>query len=167
MTLEEYTSYDGLGLAKLVAQKDAASYEEGKRYTVVDLLAALAHQNTVSRQVGTFFETVDLLLTPTTAQIARPLGELNQNRAGNDPDRMDPSGLFILSVHAGVQHHRPAGDQRASALHKIWRSCRGTVCWSHGRRSDAASVCCSAGTGSPLEKQTAESPCRVRGRLKV
>jgi amidase len=62
-----------------------ASYEEGKRYTVVDLLGALALQNTVSRQVGAFFETVDLLLTPTTAQIARPLGELNQNRAGMTP----------------------------------------------------------------------------------
>ena len=62
-----------------------ASYEEGKRYTVVDLIGALGHQNTVCRQVSAFFETVDLLLTPTTAQVAPPLGEINQNRAGMTP----------------------------------------------------------------------------------
>ena len=62
-----------------------ASYEEGKRYSVIDLLNALGVQNTVSRQVGAFFETADVLVTPTTAQLPRPLGEIDQDRAGMTP----------------------------------------------------------------------------------
>ena len=59
-----------------------ACYEDGKRYTAVDLLNAMAHGNTVSRQIGAFFDRVDLLVTPTIARVPAPLGELDQNRAG-------------------------------------------------------------------------------------
>ena len=59
-----------------------ASYEDGKRYSAADLLGAMAHCNLVSRQVGAFFENVDLLVTPTIARLPAPLGELNQNREG-------------------------------------------------------------------------------------
>ena len=59
-----------------------AVYEDGKRYSAVDLHRALAHQNLVSRQVGAFFQTTDLLLTPTIARPPAPLGELDQNRRG-------------------------------------------------------------------------------------
>ena len=59
-----------------------ACYEDGKRYTAVDLLSAMAHGNTVSRQIGAFFDRVDLLVTPTIARVPAPLGELDQNRAG-------------------------------------------------------------------------------------
>jgi amidase len=59
-----------------------ACYEDGKRYTAVDLLNAMSHGNTVSRQVGAFFDRVDLLVTPTIARVPAVLGELDQNRAG-------------------------------------------------------------------------------------
>jgi amidase len=59
-----------------------ACYEDGKRYTAVDLLNAMAHGNALSRDVGRFFETVDVLVTPTIARLPAPLGELNQDRKG-------------------------------------------------------------------------------------
>jgi amidase len=59
-----------------------ACYEDGKRYTAVDLLNSMAHGNLLSRQVGTFFQNVDVLVTPTIARPPAPLGELNQNRTG-------------------------------------------------------------------------------------
>jgi amidase len=59
-----------------------ACYEDGKRFSAVDLLNAMAHGNLVSRQVGKFFEGVDVFVTPTIARAPAPLGELDQNRAG-------------------------------------------------------------------------------------
>lgn len=59
-----------------------ACYEDGKRYSAVDLLNAMAHGNLISRQIGAFFQNVDALITPTLAQPPAPLGELNQNRKG-------------------------------------------------------------------------------------
>jgi amidase len=59
-----------------------ACYEDGKRFSAVDLLSAMAHGNGVSRQVGAFFEDVDVFVTPTIARPAAPLGELDQNRRG-------------------------------------------------------------------------------------
>ncbi|MBI3799934.1 MAG: amidase [Deltaproteobacteria bacterium] len=59
-----------------------ACYEDGKRYTAADLITAMAHGNLLSRQVGAFFQTVDVLVTPTIARLPAPLGELDQNRKG-------------------------------------------------------------------------------------
>jgi len=59
-----------------------ACYEDGKRYSAADLVNAMAHGNLVSRQVGAFFENVDVLVTPTIARLPAPLGELNQDREG-------------------------------------------------------------------------------------
>ena len=59
-----------------------ACYEDGKRYTALDLLNSMAHGNVLSRQVGAFFEKVDVLVTPTIAALPAPLGELDQNRKG-------------------------------------------------------------------------------------
>ena len=59
-----------------------ASYEDSKRYSAIDLLNAMTYCNVVSRQVGAFFEKVDVLVTPTIARLPAPLGELNQNREG-------------------------------------------------------------------------------------
>lgn len=59
-----------------------ACYEDGKRYSAVDLLNAMAHGNLISRQIGAFFQNVDAFITPTLAQPPAPLGELNQNRKG-------------------------------------------------------------------------------------
>jgi amidase len=59
-----------------------ACYEDGKRYSAADLINAMAHGNLVSREVGAFFDNVDLLVTPTLARLPAPLGELNQDRKG-------------------------------------------------------------------------------------
>ncbi|MBM4257223.1 MAG: amidase [Deltaproteobacteria bacterium] len=59
-----------------------ACYEDGKRYSAADLVKAMAYNNTLSRQIGAFFQTCDVFLTPTIAQPPAPLGEVNQNRQG-------------------------------------------------------------------------------------
>ena len=59
-----------------------ACYQDGRRRSAADLLGALAFQNLLSRSVAPFFERYDVLLTPTLARVAAPLGELDQNRAG-------------------------------------------------------------------------------------
>jgi amidase len=59
-----------------------ACYEDGKRFSALDLLNSLAYANTLSRQVGAFFEKIDALVTPTIARPPAPLGELDQNRKG-------------------------------------------------------------------------------------
>jgi len=59
-----------------------ACYEDGKRYKASDLLNALAHGNVISRQVGAFFEKIDVLVTPTIAALPAKLGELDQDRKG-------------------------------------------------------------------------------------
>jgi len=59
-----------------------ACYEDGKRYTAVELLNAMAYGNLLSREVGRFFKGVDVLMTPTLARVPAPLGELDQNRVG-------------------------------------------------------------------------------------
>lgn len=59
-----------------------ACYEDGKRYTAADLVNAMAYNNILSRQIGAFFQTCDVFVTPTIAQPPAPLGELNQNRRG-------------------------------------------------------------------------------------
>lgn len=59
-----------------------ACYEDGKRRTALDLINAMGYGNVVSRQVGAFFQNVDVLVTPTIACPPAPLGEINQNRKG-------------------------------------------------------------------------------------
>jgi len=57
-------------------------YEDGQRFSGVELMDAMEHGNLVSRKVGAFFEGVDALVTPTIARLPAPLGELDQNRPG-------------------------------------------------------------------------------------
>jgi amidase len=59
-----------------------ACYEDGKRYTAVDLFNAMGHGNSLSRQAGAFFQGVDAFLSPTIARLPAPLGEFDQNRKG-------------------------------------------------------------------------------------
>ena len=42
-----------------------ACYEDGKRYSAMDLIRAMDHGGAVSRSVGVFFEGVDVMVTPT------------------------------------------------------------------------------------------------------
>jgi amidase len=59
-----------------------ACYEDGKRYSAMDLINAMAYGNTVARKVGQFFENIDVFVSPTVAKPPVTLGEIDQNRAG-------------------------------------------------------------------------------------
>jgi len=56
-----------------------ACLQHGKKLTAIDLLTSEHVMNTVCRSVGAFFQGYDLLLTPTVAAPATPLGFLNAN----------------------------------------------------------------------------------------
>jgi len=60
------------------------AWRVGKALSATDFLAAQAVFNTVTRVVGQFFERHDVLLTPTTALPAQPLGTYNSNVPGMD-----------------------------------------------------------------------------------
>ncbi|HLG62440.1 MAG TPA: amidase [Ktedonosporobacter sp.] len=62
-----------------------ASVEYGRRLTAVDLLRALRLCSIITRGVGAFFRSYDILVTPTVAGPPPPLGWLNQNEPGLDP----------------------------------------------------------------------------------
>jgi amidase len=59
-----------------------ACYEEGKRHSAAELIRAIEYGNKISRLYGAFFETVDILVTPTMGRPPALLGDLNQDRAG-------------------------------------------------------------------------------------
>ncbi len=59
-----------------------ACYEDGKRYSAMDLVRAMDHGGAVSRSVGAFFEGVDVMVTPTIGRPPAPHGEIDQDRAG-------------------------------------------------------------------------------------
>lgn len=56
-----------------------ACYEHGKTLSAQSLLEAFAAGNEICRAVGAFFEDYDVLITPTIASPALPLGTLNAN----------------------------------------------------------------------------------------
>jgi amidase len=59
-----------------------ACYEDGKRYSALDLIHAMDHGGLVSRQVGAFFQNIDVMVSPTIARPPARLGEINQDRSG-------------------------------------------------------------------------------------
>jgi len=61
-----------------------ACYEDAKRMTAFDLVAALGYFNEVSRRVAQYFETIDVLLSPTAAQPPPRHGVIDQNAPGID-----------------------------------------------------------------------------------
>ncbi|MBW7837823.1 MAG: amidase [Sphingomonadales bacterium] len=72
-----------------------AMYHYGASLTASDLLKAMDGLNAVSRAIGPFFETYDVLITPTTAQPAPQLRTYDQNRAHITHDQwFDHKGKF-------------------------------------------------------------------------
>ncbi|HET6474440.1 MAG TPA: amidase family protein [Pseudomonadales bacterium] len=61
-----------------------ACYEDAKRMTAFDVVAALAYFNEVSRRVAQYFEGIDVLLSPTSAQPPPKHGVIDQNAPGID-----------------------------------------------------------------------------------
>ena len=59
-----------------------ACYEKGKSLSALDLLGAFDVMNIITRSVAPFYETYDILLTPTVALLPQPLGTFDANRPG-------------------------------------------------------------------------------------
>lgn len=63
-----------------------AAYEYGREMPVIELAKAMGTVNEVSRQVGEFFTSWDLLVTPTVAMLPPKLGYLDANDPSLDFD---------------------------------------------------------------------------------
>ena len=72
--------------SETLEEATVALLEHGRRVCALEYLDALAVYNTISRSVGAFFETVDVLVTPTIAALPAALGELDQNDPAHDAD---------------------------------------------------------------------------------
>lgn len=59
-----------------------------------DWFAAMATYNQMNRQIARFFDDIDILITPTVASTAPPLGNLNSNRDIAFHDFMEITGRF-------------------------------------------------------------------------
>ena len=59
-----------------------ACYEDGKRYSALDLINAMNHGGLLSRQVAAFFQNIDVMVTPTVGRPPPRLGEIDQDRSG-------------------------------------------------------------------------------------
>jgi len=69
--------------------------DDAKKLSALDLVSAFAAQNQVTRSVGTFFATHDLLVTPTLAQLPAPHGTLDYD----DPAHTTRSWLESLFAY--------------------------------------------------------------------
>lgn len=61
-----------------------ACYENGRRLSATDVVRALSYFNGLSRRVGSYFETFDVLVTPTTGGPPPRHGAIAQNADGLD-----------------------------------------------------------------------------------
>ena len=75
--------------------------QHGRELKAVDLVGAQMLFNGLSRQVGTFFEDYDMILTPTVSQPPFKSGELNQNEEGMDAFEFMDKGTFSF-CHTGA-----------------------------------------------------------------
>jgi amidase len=72
-----------------------SAYELGRCLSVPEVLEIPALLNQICRSVAPFFESYDMLLTPTTSRPAAPLGTYNQNRPGQTTEQwFDHKGSF-------------------------------------------------------------------------
>ena len=61
-----------------------ACYEHGKTYSGMDVLNAFASANNICRAIAPFFTDYDVLLTPTNAGVARPVGTYSADNPALD-----------------------------------------------------------------------------------
>ena len=79
-----------------------ACYEDGKRYSAVDLLTALAYGNLVSRQVGAWFENGGRVRHPHHRPPARQAGRARPEPRRAERAGLDRTGVRLLPVHPPV-----------------------------------------------------------------
>lgn len=78
-----------------------SAYQYGKNIKAVELLQALNINNRISRTVGGFFQQYDVMLTPTTAQLPPPIGTLNANATGLEPQQWMEQG-YAYAPHTSL-----------------------------------------------------------------
>lgn len=83
--IDALSAYTGRPISEdTIERSSLACYHFGKAMTARDLLDAIAVCNTVSRSFGTFFQTYDLLLTPSLPQPPHRLGVYDANASYAD-----------------------------------------------------------------------------------
>lgn len=78
-----------------------SAVQHGRALKAVDLVGAQMLFNGLSRQIGAFFEDVDIILTPTLSQPPLLSGSLNQNEEGVDAFEFMDQGTFSF-CHTGA-----------------------------------------------------------------
>ena len=133
--------------------------EDARHLSALDLFAMFDMQNRLSRSVGAFFESYDLLVTPTLGQLPAPHGMLDYNDPRHSVRRLDVVDLRVRAVHRAVQHHRPAGDQPAPGDEQERASDRRAA-----RGAVRARGCAAPRRGLPRARDALEAspPCALR-----
>ena len=119
-----------------------ACYEDGKRYTAVNLLNAMAH--------GTHFTTSRRILPkrryPCDSDSGAPPGAFGRSESksgGHDSNGMDTAGFQLCSIHSALQFDRATGYFAPSPLERKRSPCGRTDRWPFRRRSHPAALGCS------------------------
>lgn len=81
-----------------------AIYEHARRMTSADFFAAVAEINTARRQLGAFFSTCDIWLSPTTARVAEPWGNYNLGRTDVTMETLTEK-LYAVPCQYTVPHN--------------------------------------------------------------
>ncbi|MFC3864264.1 amidase [Alcaligenes aquatilis] len=103
-------------------QATLAAYAYGKKISGIDLLGAIAVRNTVSRNLGAYFQKYDVLMTPTVPALPMRVGEYNQIQ-----DQVDGLGWIahvfkqapfaaLANISGSPSMSVPAGQDVATSL---------------------------------------------------
>lgn len=99
-----------------------AAYAYGKKITGIDILGAIAVRNTVSRNLGAYFQKYDVLMTPTVPTLPMKVGEYNKAQ-----DHVDGLGWIahvfkqapfaaLANISGSPSMSVPAGQDMATSL---------------------------------------------------
>lgn len=103
-------------------QATLAAYAYGKKISGIDILGAIAVRNTVSRNLGAYFQKYDVLMTPTVPTLPMKVGEYNKVQ-----DQVDGLGWIahvfrqapfaaLANISGSPSMSVPAGQDVATSL---------------------------------------------------
>src|SRR5690606_33866191 len=103
-------------------QATLAAYAYGKKISGIDILGAIAVRNTVSRNLGAYFQKYDVLMTPTVPTLPMKVGEYNKAQ-----DQVDGLGWIarvfrqapfaaLANISGSPSMSVPAGQDMATSL---------------------------------------------------
>jgi amidase len=79
-------------------------YEHARRLKAADFFAAVAEVNTARRKLGKFYETADIMLSPTIAKVSEPWGNYNLGRTDVNMDDLVEK-LYRVPCQYTVPHN--------------------------------------------------------------